>query len=361
MVAEYSTVTASQSEAKISYLTNDHLGSPRITTDTTGKIVSRRDFMPFGEEIPRANYGNDSVRQKFTGYERDSEIEEDYAQARYYNYKIGRFNSVDPLMASADIINPQTLNRYAYVGNNPTNITDPTGEQWGVNGNTIQWFDGALGAGFTAYNLLYGVIQGTNQMVALNPNGGYVEVASAAAWLTQEVAWGGTAATLSAGAAALAGVPIAVAALALAEILDPAGRWRTGMNTPEPVREFAGTKQSYWNEFTAAMSKGKESTASSGNTQSQTPDTAKPNPEDNMPDTSANSGGGKDGRKSNPDKVASAKQREQDARAELTEIKSRPNKTKQDFIERDIAQKKLNKAISDQKKSESHGRGKKGS
>ncbi len=103
MVAEYSTVTASQSEAKISYLTNDHLGSPRITTDAIGKVTSRRDFMPFGEEITRAGNGTDSVRQKFTGYERDGEIEEDFAEARYYNYKIGRFNSVDPLMASAEI------------------------------------------------------------------------------------------------------------------------------------------------------------------------------------------------------------------------------------------------------------------
>jgi len=55
LVAEYSTVVAPASEAKISYLTNDHLGSPRITTDAYGQVVSRLDFMPFGEEIARAN------------------------------------------------------------------------------------------------------------------------------------------------------------------------------------------------------------------------------------------------------------------------------------------------------------------
>ena len=127
LVAEYSTITASQTEAKVSYLTNDHLGSPRITTDSIGKVISRRDFMPYGEEIQRANYGSDSVRNKFTGYERDDEADQDFAEARYYNYNIGRFNSVDPLMASADINSPQTLNRYTYVMNNPLNLTDPTG------------------------------------------------------------------------------------------------------------------------------------------------------------------------------------------------------------------------------------------
>jgi len=32
-------------------LTTDHLGSPRITTDQFGQAASRRDFMPYGEEI----------------------------------------------------------------------------------------------------------------------------------------------------------------------------------------------------------------------------------------------------------------------------------------------------------------------
>lgn len=39
----------------------------------------------------------------------------------------GRFVSVDPLLASAKTINPQTLNRYSYALNNPLRITDPTG------------------------------------------------------------------------------------------------------------------------------------------------------------------------------------------------------------------------------------------
>jgi RHS repeat-associated protein len=94
--------------------------------------VSRRDFRPYGEEIYRPNQGTDKVRQKFTGYERDAETDLDFAQARIYANKLGRFNSTDPLLASARIEMAQSWNRYAYVLNNPLRLTDPTGMfDWG--------------------------------------------------------------------------------------------------------------------------------------------------------------------------------------------------------------------------------------
>jgi RHS repeat-associated protein len=127
LVAEYSTQIAQVTDAKVSYLTNDHLGSPRITTDQNGQVISRRDFQPFGEEIARVGYGSDSVRQKFTGYEKDEETKLNFAQARYQNAGYGRFTSPDPLMASARRANPQTFNRYTYVTNNPLNLIDPLG------------------------------------------------------------------------------------------------------------------------------------------------------------------------------------------------------------------------------------------
>ena len=80
-----------------------------------------------------------------TSYERDNESDLDFAEARYYNPAHGRFTAVDPLMASASPSNPQTWNRYSYVGNNPLNITDPTGLSWysqqGENGSTnYRWY-----------------------------------------------------------------------------------------------------------------------------------------------------------------------------------------------------------------------------
>src|SRR5690606_10858534 len=77
---------------------------------------------------PDLGYTPDDVRQKFTGYERDEEIDLDYAQARYYNLKHGRFNSTDPIMMQLDrMADPQRINLYSYVRNNPLMFTDPKG------------------------------------------------------------------------------------------------------------------------------------------------------------------------------------------------------------------------------------------
>jgi RHS repeat-associated protein len=93
------------------------------------EVKARFDYMPFGEEITvgRFDYGGVGLRQKFTGYERDSESGLDYAKARYYANAQGRFTSVDPLMASARPQLPQSWNRFAYVLNNPLTLTDPSG------------------------------------------------------------------------------------------------------------------------------------------------------------------------------------------------------------------------------------------
>jgi RHS repeat-associated protein len=125
MVAEYSTVLSQTPQ--VSYLTSDHLGSPRINTDANGQVIARHDYQPFGEEIQRASYGADSTRQKFTGYERDTESKLDFAQARMFGSGVGRFTSPDPLTRSMKVWSPQSFNRYSYVGNNPTNFVDPSG------------------------------------------------------------------------------------------------------------------------------------------------------------------------------------------------------------------------------------------
>jgi len=150
-VAEYSTIVASPQNAKVSYLTNDHLGSPRINTDANGAVTARHDYHPFGEEIYTTQrtaglgYAADTVRKQFTGYERDNETELDYAKARMFGSGFGRFTSPDPYKIVAEIefeetsekarakLNnylrkPQQWNAYAYAINNPLRYTDPTGE-----------------------------------------------------------------------------------------------------------------------------------------------------------------------------------------------------------------------------------------
>jgi RHS repeat-associated protein len=135
LVAEYSTQISQN--PTISYTTTDHLGSPRVITDKLGNVKSRRDFMPFGEDIfadiggrtaaQKYSSNADDIRQKFTGYQKDSETSLDFAEARMYENRYGRFTAVDPLMASGKSANPQSFNRYMYVLDDPINATDSTG------------------------------------------------------------------------------------------------------------------------------------------------------------------------------------------------------------------------------------------
>jgi RHS repeat-associated protein len=125
--------------ADVKWLVADQLGTPRMVVDKTGSLsgVRRHDYLPFGEDAPgdstwrtiQRGYIGDTARQKFTGYERDSETGLDYAQARYYSNTQGRFASVDPLIASAKTGDPQSWNRYSYARNNPLAFVDPDGQE----------------------------------------------------------------------------------------------------------------------------------------------------------------------------------------------------------------------------------------
>ena len=119
-----------------------------MMTDAGGLVQSLHDYLPFGEEIP-AGVGartapkypsgalaiNDGVTQKFTGKERDSESGLDEFGARYYSSSIGRFMIPDwsggpTAVPYADFGNPQSLNLYGYVGNNPLSRADKDGHCW---------------------------------------------------------------------------------------------------------------------------------------------------------------------------------------------------------------------------------------
>jgi len=70
-----------------------------------------------------------------TGKERDAESGNDYMFARYYNSATGRFLSPDwsakeEPVPYAKLDNPQTLNLYAYVGNNPVGRADADGHDF---------------------------------------------------------------------------------------------------------------------------------------------------------------------------------------------------------------------------------------
>jgi RHS repeat-associated protein len=115
-----STLLAKIDSSGAKYYHQDHL-SNRLITDSSGNTLAQMGHFAFGESWYNAS--NDKLI--FTTYERDSESGNDYAMARYYVSRLGRFNSPDQLAGSTG--NPQSLNRYAYVLNNPVNLVDPLG------------------------------------------------------------------------------------------------------------------------------------------------------------------------------------------------------------------------------------------
>jgi RHS repeat-associated protein len=111
----------------------DHLGSVRDLVDSTGAIQNHLTYDSFGNIVQESAPSVDHIFA-FTGRERDDELwtwdqaqhryvgGQYYYRARYYDPATGRFLSQDPI--GIDAGDP---NFYRYVGNGPTNATDPSG------------------------------------------------------------------------------------------------------------------------------------------------------------------------------------------------------------------------------------------
>jgi RHS repeat-associated protein len=141
MIAEYKNdpLPPAQAGGGTSYLTSDTLGSTRVVTGSGGEVKSRRDYLPFGEEINGsipwgvrnsiAGYGaSDGQRLLYTGKEKDAETGLDYFGQRYFSGAAGRFTSTDPNpVTKENFVNPQRFNLYVYVNNNPFSAIDPSG------------------------------------------------------------------------------------------------------------------------------------------------------------------------------------------------------------------------------------------
>jgi len=122
-------VAMQATDGQFYWLHQNHLGSSRAMTDVNGNLAYKGQFDPYGQVLNEwASSGNNNLNsKKFTGYERDIATGLDYAQARMYNPVRGRFMQPDPLGLEAADASPQSLNRYAYVSNDPINFSDPSG------------------------------------------------------------------------------------------------------------------------------------------------------------------------------------------------------------------------------------------
>ncbi len=100
------------------FFSKDHLGSTRIVRDTDNRLVARFAYSPFGETLA---YGDSArFRYRFAEQEYDPEVRLYNFRARFYDTRIGRFLAPDP--------DHQYPNPYEYVGNNPVNEIDPSGD-----------------------------------------------------------------------------------------------------------------------------------------------------------------------------------------------------------------------------------------
>jgi RHS repeat-associated protein len=108
----------------IKFLLTDHLGSMVAITNASGTLISEQRYLPFGQV--REDVG--TIAATDFGYTGQRALPEmglmDY-RARFYDALLMRFIQPDSIVPIPG--NPQTFNRYSYVGNSPINFSDPSG------------------------------------------------------------------------------------------------------------------------------------------------------------------------------------------------------------------------------------------
>ena len=119
----------------VHFYLHDWLGTRRAQTNAAGEVEAVFPSLPFGDSLPTPSGFPTlaaATEKQFTGKERDSESGLDYFGARYYSSNMGRWMSPD-WSAKAEPVpyakmgNPQSLNLYTYVGNDPLGSVDSDG------------------------------------------------------------------------------------------------------------------------------------------------------------------------------------------------------------------------------------------
>ena len=102
---------------------SDHLGGTIRVMNSSFTALDGMRYKPYGED--RDAGSSLKTDRKFTGQTEDEAAGLYWYASRAYDPDIGRFVSPDPIVPAPG--NPQSLNRYSYVYNNPLKYTDPTG------------------------------------------------------------------------------------------------------------------------------------------------------------------------------------------------------------------------------------------
>ena len=108
----------------LKYVYPDQLQSSSRMADSHGNEIKVIRYTPFGTTAQE--HGPAKARYRFTGKEKDDSGLYYYG-ARYYDDSLGRFLAADSVLPN--LYDPQQLNRFAYVRNNPVRLVDPSGHQ----------------------------------------------------------------------------------------------------------------------------------------------------------------------------------------------------------------------------------------
>ncbi|MFZ0226571.1 MAG: RHS repeat-associated core domain-containing protein [Mycobacterium sp.] len=103
----------------VTYLSQDQLGSTRVLTDSSRNVVGTYSYDAYGNTT--GHTGTVSTPLEYAGQYLDSESGLYWMRARYYDPTTESFTTVDPLASL-------TNSTYAYVGDDPNNGGDPSGE-----------------------------------------------------------------------------------------------------------------------------------------------------------------------------------------------------------------------------------------
>ena len=135
-----------QNGNSLNFQLTDWVGTRRVQTNYAGAPEASFQSLPFGSRLISISATDCTPDQDcypadmtgtplhFTGKQRDTESGLDYFGARYYSSTSGRFISPDwstkeEAVPYAKLGDPQTLNLYAYVGNNPLTSIDIDGHR----------------------------------------------------------------------------------------------------------------------------------------------------------------------------------------------------------------------------------------
>ena len=120
---------------------SDHLTGSNVITNSSAGLEELLDYYPYGKIRLDEATSTFKTSRKYTGHNYDEDTDLNYMQARYQDGNTRRFLSQDPMFQAIGtdlsgfertqnqlLSNPQELNSYSYVVNNPLKYKDQTGE-----------------------------------------------------------------------------------------------------------------------------------------------------------------------------------------------------------------------------------------